>query len=162
MSVSNCTEIEAVIILDEGIKLMPYKDTLGNWTIGVGYLIGKELESLRLSEQTVLFMMREKLCDAAKIADKIFSRALMSSLKPARRAVILSLIYNMGEMRFRTFRHMIEAIHGGDWNHAAEELRDSKWAKDVDPKEVSGQGRDDRLISMLETGEYSKEYGIKT
>ena len=162
MTDSNLTELETVIILDEGLKTYPYKDTLGNWTIAVGYLIGKELQDLRILRETAIFMMREKIGEATKIATKIFGAGLLLSILPARRAVILSLIYNMGEMRFRTFKHMIEAIHALDWNRAAEELRDSKWAKQVDPKEISGQGRDDRLISMLETGEYSKEYGIKT
>lgn len=158
----NLTEIEQVIILDEGIKNAPYKDTKGNWTIGIGYYIGKDIENLRLSSGACIYLMREKLQEAENIANKIFTKPLIATIAPARRAVILSLIYNMGEMRFRTFKHMIEAILSGDWDRAAEELRDSKWARDVDPKEISGQGRDDRLVSMLETGVYGEEYGIKT
>lgn len=166
MRAEELSKLETVLIYDEGMKLSPYKDTLGNWTIAVGYFIGKNLEDFCISEKVARVMLYQKINESIEIAIRIFGEQFIDSLTCARKAAILSLIFNMGEgdefHGFRSFKKTIEAIKRHDWDMVCENLEVSKWARQVDPKQVSGKGRDDRIIYMFKTGEYSKEYGIKT
>lgn len=159
---NNLPNLEKILINDEGIELEVYPDTKGNWTIGVGYFIGKDLRKLSISLRIALEMMREKIDHSIDVAIHIFGIAQYELWLPARRDAILSLIFNMGEGNnlkgFRSFTKMIKAIAAENWIEASEQLKLSEWAKDVDPKQRPGEGRDDRLIFMLKTGEYHEKY----
>lgn len=161
---NNLPNLEKILSIDEGFEPQPYTDTLGNWTIGIGYFIGKDLRSLKISYRVALEMLREKVEESVQIALRIFGKERYESWLPARRDAILCLIFNMGEGNdtkgFRSFKKMIRAILSNDWNTAANELRSSAWSTQVDPKRRPDKGRDDRLVFMLRTGEYHEEYKI--
>lgn len=149
-----------VLLFDEGKKNYPYKDTLGNWTIGIGYFIGKNLENLFLSDDIILEMLREKIERAKSEALVLFGSDVFYSWTEARRSAIISLFFNLGWHGFSTFKKMIAAILQNNWEQAAIELKDSTWARQVDPKMINGKGRDDRLSFMFLTGKYPDEYQI--
>ena len=150
-------EARTVLGLDEGLSLTPYKDTKGNWTIGVGYLIGKELTDLKLSLPVVYAMLSEKMCEAMADLHSVFGGAF-NSFERGRQLALLSMMYSLGRTRFLGFVKMIAAVKAGDWKQAAIESLDSKWARDVDPRQRPGVGRDDRVAFMLRTGEVHPEY----
>lgn len=70
---------------------------------------------------------------------------LKLELNPVRRAVILDMLFNMGLFRVKGFRRMRAALRSGDYEKAAIEMLDSKWARQVGY-------RAKKLAKMMETG----------
>ena len=54
--------------------------------------------------------------------------------------------FNLGVPRLKRFMNMWAAIHRRDYNAAADEMLDSKWAEQV-------KGRATRLSNIMRTGE---------
>jgi lysozyme len=52
-------------------------------------------------------------------------------LSEARQHVLLDMAFNLGMNGLLKFRKMLAAIQQGDFEKAADEMLDSKWAKDV-------------------------------
>jgi len=154
--------IETELVFDEGIKYQPYKDSLGNWTIGAGYYIGRSLENLLITRDVALLMAKERTLESVAAAKRIFSEEIFCSWEEPRQRAIVNLIYNMGEGNdthgFRSFKKMIAAAKLGDWDTVAWELKNSLWATQVDPSQVENKGRDDRIAHMLRFGEDSADY----
>ena len=63
-----------------------------------------------------------------------------------REAVILDMLFNLGLPRFLGFKKMLSALRGGDYEKAAEEMLDSKWARQV-------KSRAKELARLMKTGE---------
>jgi lysozyme len=129
------------LIIHEGVELKPYKDTLGILTIG----IGRNLEDRGISEDEARYLC---LNDIEIVERELASNfAIVDGLDPARQLVIADMAFNLGVPRLRGFAKMWLAIEQGDYNAAAEEMLDSKWARQV------GQ-RAQRLAETMRTGEY--------
>ena len=148
-----------ILNLDEGRHYEPYLDTKGNWTIGVGHLIGKDLQDLKLSWNVVEAMLQDSIEIALESCDRVLGEHFHNASE-ARQLALLSMMFNLGETKFLKFTKMIAAIKASDWTKAAFEALDSKWAKDVDPKQRYGAGRDDRIAFMLKTGELHDYYKL--
>lgn len=152
--------LSKVLMLDEGVAFGPYLDTQKNWTIGIGHLIGKQLTDLKLSKNVVLTLLREDLEVAWQDACEIFGEDFLAGISQARQVACLSLAYSLGRAKLQTFHQTIPAIIHGQWQQAAQFLKASKWASDVDPKRIEGQGRDDRIAKMLKTGDFDEAYNL--
>jgi lysozyme len=151
--------IRNILNLDEGRHYEPYLDSKGYWTIGVGYLIGKDLQDLKLSWNVVEAMLKETIEIAVEDCEQVLGDDFKQA-NEARQLALVSMMFNLGRERFSGFRRMIAAIKAGDWGKAAFEATNSKWARDVDPKQREGLGRDDRLAYMLKTGEVHSYYKL--
>jgi len=138
--------IERMLIIDEGLKLKPYKDTEGVLTIG----IGKNLEDVGISEDEAIYMLRNDIKRAVKEAREVFGAAF-DELDAVRQNVIVNMMFNLGKPRFLTFRKFIKAVKEKDFKKASVEMLDSKWAKQV-------KDRAERLAYMMRTGEVHPEY----
>lgn len=149
-----------VLINDEGYRETPYLDTKGNYTIGVGYLIGKSMADLKLTKPVIMFMLTEQVEICIKELIEIFGSDDFHSWTEARQVALVSMIYNLGKRKFLGFENMISAIRVEDWHDASDHALDSKWASDVDPRQREGQGRDDRIAFMLREGEFHEDYQI--
>jgi lysozyme len=146
--------------IDEGIRYSPYKDSLGYWTIGVGHLIGKELHELKLSDKVVTALLYEDLDQATKDTCELFGEQF-HSFSEARKCALIGLTFNLGLSKFSKFKNTIKAIKENAWQEAADHLRQSLWAKQVDPKNRLNSGRDDRIIHAIKTGCFHEEYNIE-
>lgn len=155
----NLKNINKVLVVDEGFKLQPYKDSKGFWTIGVGHYIGTNLESLRLTEASVNALLEDDARKHYQILRDIFGDQFLESIEEARVAALLSLAFTMGE-GFKNWKNTIELIKNQEWERVAEIVLGSKWALDVDPKKREQQGRDDRVAFMLREGTYDAYYKI--
>lgn len=149
-----------VLEVDEGRSRTVYKDSKGFWTIGVGRLIGISLESLTVSDHIVDEMLKEDILSHWSEACDIFGNEWLCSQEDARQVAIFSLVFNLGAVKLSTFIHTVPAIKGERWEEAANLLLKTKWAKDVDPKQITGKGRDDRIAFMLREGKFPDEYRI--
>jgi lysozyme len=75
------------------------------------------------------------------------SRVFMNfeDLSDARKQALTNLAFNLGYGRLCGFRKMIRAVEHEEWEQAARELLDSKYAKQV-------KGRSVELAEMLRKG----------
>lgn len=149
-----------VLTLDEGFKNKPYLDTKAFWTIGIGHLIGTELKEFELSHEIILRLFEEDMERHYNEAIILFGEDYLLSLEPARQVAILSLVFSLGRIKLSGFIHTLPALKEKNWELATKLLLQTKWAHDVDPKQVSGQGRDDRIAFMLLTGKFHEDYKI--
>ena len=53
------------------------------------------------------------------------------SLDDNRQRVVANMCFNLGQPRFSGFKKFIHAMQVSDWERAAEEMMDSKWATQV-------------------------------
>lgn len=116
---------------------MPYKDTLGNWTIGIGrnldnlFLDDEERNNIMkdgITQQTSREWLEDDLNNA--ISDS-FGYPWFLNLSENRKYVIVDMIFNMGLGRFDKFKKMRSALAKSDYISAANELKNSKWFKQV-------------------------------
>lgn len=115
-------ELKAQLKRHEGLRLGPYLDTQGVWTIGYGHT---GPISLHLAEE----LLREDIASA--VSDFYRLPAVFQKLSANRKRVIVNMIFNMGLPRLRTFKRFFAAIERGDHKDASNEMLDSRWAEQV-------------------------------
>lgn len=108
----------------EGVKLKPYHCTAGKLTIGVG----RNIEDNGISEREADFLLMN---DLAAMAEAAKSYDWYAGLNEPRKAVIINLLYNLGQPRFDKFVNTKQFLADGMYEEAAEEMLNSKWARDV-------------------------------
>ena len=111
----------------EGVRDRPYKDTLGNWTVGIGHYIGKELPEAmnrRFTRKEIDQLFVEDYFSHKKDAEKVPG---YERLDDKGRTVLIDLMYNIGLTTFNKFKKMKAAIAAGDTQTAAAEMKDSRW-----------------------------------
>lgn len=123
----------------EGLRLKPYRDTVGILTIGYG----RNLEDVGISEDEAELMLQNDIAGARKRLEEIFTAA--STLSGPRYNVLVDMIFNLGPGGFMGFRKMRKAVEEGDFERAAQEMLDSKWAVQV-------KGRAEELARMMRQG----------
>lgn len=164
----NLKRAEDQLVLHEGLRTEAYVDTLGNWTIGVGYnitgrgydfleeVLGRKVkpadgmnEKARITRDEALKVLRADLQRLEPIIPHYFPEYL--KLTEVRQRVVLDMAFNMG-FKVLGFRNTIAAVKAGDWSAAVKGLYSSKWAYQVDDGPGKHFGRCDRLGRMLLTG----------
>jgi lysozyme len=127
----------------EGWRDKAYQDSEDIWTIGYG----TNLQELKIDKQLGEAWLEASVKQARKAAER-FPEYVM--LTPVRKDVLVEMIYNMGPRRVAGFRMMLQAIREGDWEEAAIQMLDSKWAR-----QVGRRAR--RLAEQMESGVYWNE-----
>lgn len=135
----NHTRMEKQLILHEGLKLKPYKDTVGKWTIGVG----RNLTDVGITEDEALMLLCRDIEKAEIDAFALISN--YSSLNDVRQRVLVDMAFNLGRSRLSKFKRMVAAVQRNHFGCAADEMVDSKWYRQVG---VRGA----RLELMMRTG----------
>lgn len=108
----------------EGRRRLPYKDSRGILTIGIGRNLLKGL-----SDDEIDHLFMNDLLEAEVAARKLVY--VFDQLSENRKAVILNLAFNLGETRLRGFKKALEAINSFNYEEAAKELENSLWYSQV-------------------------------
>jgi lysozyme len=110
---------------DEGVRQFPYKDTVGKLTIGVGH----NLTDKGLNELAIDYVLK---LDVGEVRDAL-AAALpwFTTLSEARQGVLLNMGFNLGTAGLLAFHRTLGFMEAGDWNSAASEMLQSKWAGQV-------------------------------
>lgn len=126
-------DTKKMIIRHEGMKDMPYKDSLGLWTIGVGHLIGdgKTLPpeyNRKFTNAEIMKMFDDDFDHHAKAAEKIpgYGKANQGG-----QGALIDLTFNMGPSWYKKWPNFCKKLAEGDFKGAADELASSKWAQQV-------------------------------
>lgn len=135
----NHDTMRAELIRDEGVKLKPYRDTVGKLTIGVG----RNLDDVGISEAEAAHLLDGDIERTARALDKALP--WWRNLDDVRQRVVLNMAFNMGINSLRRFKNTLAAIQAGKYEDAATGMLASKWAQQV------GQ-RAQRLASMMRKG----------
>ncbi len=118
-------KIKQLLITNEGLRLRPYRDTVGKLTIG----IGRNLDDVGITEDEAMYLLENDIKRAIQDLQSIFVN--FNDYEPHVQAVLVDMIFNLGKPRFLTFKKFIRAIKDGDLQTAAKEMMDSKWARQV-------------------------------
>lgn len=163
--------------LHEGFRPKLYKDTVGKWTVGIGYnvddrglaplsaALGRTITmsylrdvGLTLGEARIVLRIDLKNFEAG--ARKRFP--LYDKLNEVRQRVVVDLAFNIGT-KAAGFVSAIGAVTAAlqqtdpriiqlCWDASCYHLMDSLWANQVDDGLGGRFGRADRLCQMLRTG----------
>ena len=132
--------LQFLIAKHEGLRLKPYRDTVGKLSIGYG----RNLDDNGISKHEADLML-ERDIESAK-AD-LFQFDWFADLDGARRAALVDMVYNLGINRFKGFKNTIMFLEKGLYQAASEEMLDSKWAKQVGNRAIE-------LSEMMRSGEW--------
>lgn len=108
----------------EGLRLKVYKCTAGKNTIGYG----RNLDDVGISADEAEFLLKHDL-ENAEIDAKRFP--VYEKLNQVRKDVLIEMVFNLGYSRLSGFKKMFAALERKDYDGAANEMLDSKWARDV-------------------------------
>ena len=114
---------------NEGFSTRPYKDQLGNYTIGYGHLIRKK--------ETILFKKKIKISFLQNLFESDFKTALNDYNKNFKKysftqnikELIVEMIFQMGIENVLSFKKTLRHIRKNNKYLAALEMMDSIWYK---------------------------------
>ena len=149
------------LIAHEGLRLQVYKDTLGIATIGIGRnledrgITPEELEWMDIPNMDTIYQYGISEADAMYLAQNdvqiveeelLRSHPCVENLDAVRQLVLVDMAFNMGVPRLGKFKKMWAAIHENNFDEAAKEMLDSRWANQV-------KSRSTKLAHAMHTGE---------
>lgn len=123
----------------EGLRLRPYRDTVGKLTIGYG----RNLDDVGIARSEADAMLNNDI-DAVELHLQAVDE--YRDLDPVRQAVIANMTINMGFRGVMQFKRMWAAIARKDYRAAAAEMLDSRWSNQVGARAVE-------LSEIMRTGE---------
>lgn len=129
----------AMLEQDEGLRLKPYRDTVGKLTIGCG----RNLDDVGITTEEARYLLENDVGRAESDLDR--NIPWWRELSENRRHVLVSLVFNMGWPKLSGFVKFLAALKRNDWPGAAHEMKDSLWFRQV-------KGRGERLAKMMEAG----------
>ena len=112
--------------VDEGLRLQPYRCTAGALTIGYG----RNLDAVGITQEEADIMLRADVEIAEKGAQALVGTA-WDNLSTARQAVLINMTFNLGRTRLAAFKNFLAALRASDYQTAADEMLDSRWATQV-------------------------------
>ena len=127
----------------EGVRYYVYRDHLGYETIGVGRCINRAV-GLGLSPDEVEYILINDVQRCIEELDGAFD--WFKDLDEVRREAMINLCFNLGLTKLRKFVNALEAMKQRNYNKAATEFLNSKWANQV------GE-RSREVAQMIRTGE---------
>jgi len=109
----------------EGLRLRPYRDSLGNASIGYGHYL-----RISISQTSALTILLDDVM-TAYLGISQLSDAITIGLTKKRQEVLVEMIFNLGLNGVLNFKRMMGALTSRDYNRAADEMLDSRWAEQV-------------------------------
>jgi len=113
------------LIVEEGLRLKPYVDTVGKVTIGVG----RNLTDKGINRRIAFLLLEEDVDEA--LAECVKHIPSWDKLTDSRRLVLCDMMFNMGWPVLSQFHNLLDAVQLGDWARASASMLGSKWARQV-------------------------------
>jgi lysozyme len=121
-------KVKKSLIIHEGYENYPYTDQMGKITIGIGFNLsdrGIDNEWINKQFQEDVSYFYEQLCQFP----------WYHLLNEDRQIILVDMAF-MGWKRFLEFEKMIEALDRRDYETAATEMIESKWAQEVGQRAI--------------------------
>ena len=123
------------------MKLKPYKCTAGKLTIG----IGRNLDDVGISEEEAEMLLKNDIYEATNQLLNAFP--WMATFSDVRISAMINFTFNVGIGTVRKFSNTIEYLKNEDWEAAADEMMDSKWAEQVGDRAI-------QITEQIRTGRW--------
>lgn len=160
--------IDKLLELDEGREPLPYQDSRGIWTIGIGHNLEANgmpggvceyihaltpyskdlLDLLRahsgLTDREMLFLLHY---DLFAVTGFLSNYSWWIDVDDVRQAVLQDMAFNLGRSTFQTFNTFLKYCSELNWAQAAKDLRTTLVYRQLSL-------RYERLATMLETGSW--------
>lgn len=114
------SDLTTELTLDEGRRALPYPDTKGNISIG----IGRNLAGRGISEPEIDVLFANDLAECCATMDQ--NIPWWRTLPPAKQRVMINLCF-MGWGSFSQFHLLFAAMQRQDWPEAARQIENSQW-----------------------------------
>lgn len=137
----NLTRLQAQLSLDEGRRARIYVDTVGKVSGGVG----RNLTDNGFSDDEIDLMLSNDIVKATSTARSLVPG--FDQLGDVRQEVLVNMALNMGYQRLAGFKMMLAAVSASNWDEAAREMLNSKWAGQVGARAT-------RLANAMRTGAF--------
>jgi lysozyme len=135
----NYEKLLAELERDEGLRLKPYRDSVGKLTIG----IGRNLDDKGISEAAARFLLGEDVLEVEAGLDEALP--WWRQQEEVRQRVLANMAFNMGLAGLLQFTNTLAAVREGRYEDAASGMLASLWAKQVGPRAI-------RLAEMMRQG----------
>ncbi len=113
------------LILHEGLELKSYTCSAGYVTLGVG----RNVEELGITEEEARYLLDNDILRVGEELDNAIP--WWRDMSEVRQRVVVDMVFNLGISRFLNFRKAINAMQEQDWEEAAAQMLDSRWADQV-------------------------------
>lgn len=135
--------------LDEGRRNKAYKDQFGNYTIGVGHLLGKDekYKDLEWTDEQVDEQFSKDFEEAVNGATEAFDGFV--GLDCPRKGALVNMAFQLGGKSLSTFHTFLNLVDLGKYKEAAEDLITTRYAKQV-------PARAKRIAYRIQTGLYAE------
>lgn len=153
------SKIIPLLNFEEGYSEKPYIDSLGFPSAGTGFKLGPKGAPLsyytfKISKPNSDFLLSSLVNDlATKIIKNTIIAPAYALCNQARKDILLSMDYQMGEGGLDDFKKVMAAIRRGDYDTAAAEMLDSKWARQT-PERAK------RQAAVMKSGTFAGVYNF--
>ena len=123
----------------EGYRNKVYLDTLGKRTVGVGHLCVEDFwEDDKEYEESFLMEILEKdLSEAIKGANDLMAEHGCMDINEKAHEILIEMVFQLGKTGVSKFKNMWKALSGLEYSAAADQMLDSRWAKQT-PNRANG------------------------
>lgn len=121
----NRLRLEEQLLVDEGLRLKPYRCTAGRLTIGVG----RNLDDRGITESEALVLLNN---DISAFWDKLAARQPWVLAAPEEvQEALVNMAFNLGVGGLLGFKETLAHMRTGKYGEAAKAMLASKWARQV-------------------------------
>ena len=137
------SELTEMLRKHEGVRDKVYLCSAGYETIGVGRNISED--GLGLSDDEIDYLLSN---DIKRVREELTEEYYwFAGLDEARQDAMIDISFNLGQTRLRGFVKSLEAMAREDFDTAADEFMDARWATQVG-------NRANEITEMIRVGEY--------
>ena len=127
--------------IHEGFRSTVYTCSGGKKTCGYG----RNLEDIGISEEEAEMLLKNDIYEATNQLLNAFP--WMATFSDVRISAMINFTFNVGIGTVRKFSNTIEYLKNEDWEAAADEMMDSKWAEQVGDRAI-------QITEQIRTGRW--------
>lgn len=127
----------------EGVRSHAYKCSADMITVGVGRNIDPN-GGIGLSDDEIDYLLKN---DIERCRQELGTLSWFVNLDPVRQDALINLCFNLGFTRLLGFKNAMSAMAVGDYDTAADEFLDSRWAIQVGMRAIE-------VTDMIRSGSY--------
>jgi len=128
----------------ESVETHAYECSANKITVGVGRNIDKD-GGIGLSNDEIDYLLANDIKRVNGELQRSFD--WFNALDQVRKDAMIDLCFNIGLPRMKGFKKALAAMDGADYDTAATEFLDSRWAKQVGSRSVT-------ITDMVRSGSY--------
>ena len=123
----------------EGYRNKVYLDTLGKRTVGVGHLCVEDFweDDKEYEEKFLMTILEHDLSSAIKGANDLMAENGCMDMNEKAHEIIIEMVFQLGKTGVSKFKNMWKALSGLEYSAAADQMLDSRWAKQT-PNRANG------------------------